>query len=89
MKPSIIPITIVIAIVLLVGGYYVFAGKNICGVTISTSAGAPDHPHRWCSNQEFTEDFCNAQGQCHKHRINKGQNLAEAAGAGPHTHQLK
>lgn len=89
MRPLIITITIVIAIVLLVGGYYVFANKTKCGATVSTSSGAPSHTHRWCSDQEFTEDFCNAQGQCHKHRINKKQNLAEAAGAGPHTHQLK
>lgn len=59
-----------------------------CFVTASTSSEAPDHPHRWCEGEEYTEDFCNQEGVCHKHKINEEENLAEAAGLGPHTHQL-
>lgn len=80
-------IFVVLLIALSSGAYAIFAPT--CGETVGTSPEAPAHMHTWCSNQEFTEDFCNAEGKCHRHTINMDRNLAEAAGFGPHTHNLR
>ncbi len=47
-----------------------------------------EHVHQWCEGEEYTEDFCNSEGQCHRHEINQEGNIAEEAGLVPHTHQL-
>ena len=62
---------------------------SLCFDTVGTSPEAPAHTHRWCEGAETTLGFCNAQGVCHTHPINEDENLAEAAGLGPHTHNLK
>jgi len=59
-----------------------------CILTAKT-IGATEHAHMWCVGETYTKDFCDTNHVCHKHKINEYSNLAEAAGAGPHTHQLK
>ncbi|TAJ43955.1 fasciclin domain-containing protein [Methanofollis fontis] len=59
-----------------------------CHLTVGTSEGAPDHQHVWCEGAAETLPFCNDMGACHTHPIDEGGNMAEAAGAGPHTHDL-
>jgi uncharacterized surface protein with fasciclin (FAS1) repeats len=59
-----------------------------CRLTVGTSSEAPAHQHVWCEGANETLPFCNAAGACHVHPINQTANLAEAAGAGPHTHDL-
>jgi len=60
-----------------------------CVPTVSTSPEAPAHTHNWCVGAAYTRDYCDLQKVCHNHKINENQNLAEAAGIGPHTHRLK
>lgn len=57
--------------------------EKTCQDTVSTT-GAPDHVHTWCDGDEFT-----GETNGHKHKINLADNLAEAAGLGGHTHQLR
>jgi len=59
-----------------------------CHLTVGTSSEAPAHQHVWCEGANETLPFCNVMGVCHVHPINETENLAEAAGAGPHTHNL-
>jgi hypothetical protein len=59
-----------------------------CVPTASTSLEAPPHTHTWCVGAIYTKEYCNIQKECHNHKINENQNLAEAAGIGPHTHKL-
>ncbi len=62
---------------------------SVCYDTVGTSPEAPAHSHRWCEGAESTLKFCNDQGVCHTHTINETANLAEPAGLGPHTHNLR
>ncbi|HJX06210.1 MAG TPA: DUF4382 domain-containing protein [Candidatus Nanoarchaeia archaeon] len=65
------------------------AVEPVCFATVSTSAEAANHVHVWCEEDEYTADYCNDEEVCHTHLLNEAGNLAEAAGAGPHTHALK
>jgi hypothetical protein len=77
------------AVILLLSGCGMGQLSATCVSTLSTSPEAPDHAHNWCVGVEYTKNYCDAQGECHKHKINEVENIAEPAGIGPHTHALR
>jgi hypothetical protein len=87
MKLSIIFILLTMIALLLVSGC--IQKSATCNQTVKTSSEAPAHVHWWCLGEQLTKEYCTADNVCHKHAIKEPQNLAEAAGVGPHTHTLK